>query len=111
MGHIDCRWHQRAFSEVMSAHSGLKQCFSTVNHSAISLCTMVDANPLPDGIVGASVLAALFFIEPCCTHSGIVRTLQKRILSANAMQMTRPIAMFHVFSFASFMRADCIHHD
>jgi hypothetical protein len=43
--------------------------------------------------------------------SGIVRTLWKRTLSANAMQITRPFAMFHGFSFASFMRADHIHHD
>jgi hypothetical protein len=77
---------------------------------------MIDANPLPDGIVGASVLAALFLYRAMLyTHacsSGIVRTaLWKRTLSANAMQMTRPIAMFHGFSFASFMRADRIHHD
>jgi len=100
----------------MSAHSGLKQCYSTVNHSAIALCAMIDANPLPDGIVGASVLAALFLYRAMLyTHacsSGIVRTaLWKRTLSANAMQMTRPIAMFHGFSFASFMQADHIHHD
>jgi hypothetical protein len=99
----------------MSAHSGLKQCFSTVNHNAIVLCTMIDANPLPDGIVGASVLAALFLYRAMLyTHtcsSGIFRTLWKRTLSANAMQMTRPIAMFHWYSFASFMRADRICHD
>jgi hypothetical protein len=99
----------------MSAHSGLKQCLFTVNHSAIALCTMIDANPLPDGIVGSSVLAALFLYRAMLyTHacsSGIVRTLRKRTISANAMQMTRPIAIFHGFSFASFMRADCINHD
>jgi hypothetical protein len=53
---------------------------------------MIDANPLPDGIVGASVLAALFlFRAMLCTHtcfSGIVQTLWKRTLSVNAMQMT-----------------------
>jgi hypothetical protein len=79
MAHINCQWHQRAFSEVMSAHSSLKQCFSTVNHSAIALCTMIDANTLPDGIVGASVLAALFLFRAMLyTHTGfyrIVRTL------------------------------------
>jgi hypothetical protein len=101
----------------MSALSGLKQRLSTVNHSAIALCTMIDANPLPDGIVGASVFTALFLYRAMLyTHacsSGIVRTLWKRTLSANAMQMTRrPIAMCHGFSFASFMRADRrIHHD
>jgi hypothetical protein len=76
---------------------------------------MIDANPLPDGIVGASILAALFLYRAMLyTHacsSGIVQTLWKRTLSANAMQMTRPIAMFHGFSFASFMRADRIHHE
>jgi hypothetical protein len=76
----------------MSALSGLKQCLSTVNHSAIVLCTMIDANPLPDGIVGASVLTALFLYRAMLyTHacsSGIVRPLWKRTLSANAMQMT-----------------------
>jgi hypothetical protein len=115
MAHINCRWHQRAFSEVVSALSVLKQRLSTVNHSAIALCTMIDANPLPDGIVGASVLAALFLFRAMSyTHAGfyrIVRTLWKRTLSANAMQMTRPIAMFHRYSFASFMRADRICHD
>jgi hypothetical protein len=83
--------------------------------SGIALCTMIDANPLPDGIVGASVLAALFLFRAMLyTHayfSGIVRILWKRTLSVNAMQMTRPIAMFHGFSVASFMRADRIHHD
>jgi len=115
MAHINCRWHHRAFSEVVSALSVLKQCLSTVNHNAIALCTMIDANPLPDGIVGASVLAALFLFRAMSyTHAGfyrIVRTLWKRTLSANAMQMTRPIAMFHRYSFASFMRADRICHD
>jgi hypothetical protein len=76
---------------------------------------MIDANPLPDGNFGASILAALFLFRAILyTHacfSGIVQTLWKRTLSVNAMQMTRPIAMFHGFSFASFMRADRIHHD
>jgi hypothetical protein len=65
----------------MSAFSGLKQRLSTVNHSAIALCTMIDANPLPDGIVGASVLAALFLFRAMLyTHAGsyrIVPTLWK----------------------------------
>jgi hypothetical protein len=100
----------------MSALSSLKQRLTTVNHSAIALCTMIDASPLPDGIVDASVLTALFLYRAMLyTHacsSGIVRTLWKITLSANAMQMTRrPIAMGHGFSFASFMRADRIHHD
>jgi hypothetical protein len=42
---------------------------------------MIDANPLPDGIVGASVLAALFLFSAMLhTHAGfyrIVRTLWK----------------------------------
>jgi hypothetical protein len=83
--------------------------------SGIALCTMIDANPLPDGNFGASVLTALFLFRAMLyTHScfsGIVQTLWKRTLSVNAMQMTRPIAMHHGFSFASFMQADSIHHD
>jgi len=59
---------------------------------------MIDANPLPDGIVGASILAALFLFRAMLyTHTcffGIVRTLWKRTLSVNAIQITRPIAMF-----------------
>jgi len=115
MAHINCRWHHRAFSEVVSALSVLKQRLSTVNHSAIALCTMIDANPLPDGIVGASVLAALFLFRAMLyTHAGgygKVRTLWICTLFAIAMQMTIPIAMFHRFSLASFMQAVCINHD
>jgi hypothetical protein len=115
MAHINCQWHHRAFSEVISAHSGLKQRLSTVNHSAIALCTMIDANPLPDGIVCASVLAALFlFRAMLMTHAGgygKVRTLWICTLFAITMQMTIPIAMFHRFSLASFMQAVCINHD
>ena len=99
----------------MSALSGLKQRLSTVNHSAIALCTMIDANPLPDGIVGASVLAALFLFRAMLyTHAGgygKVRTLWICALFAIAMQLTIPIAMFHRFSVASFMQAVCINHD
>jgi hypothetical protein len=116
MAHINCRWHQRAsFSEVMSAHSGLKQRLSTVNHIAIALCTMIDANPVPEGIVCSSVLAALFlFRAMLMTHAGgygKVRTLWICTLFAITMQMTIPIAMFHRFSLASFMQAVRINHD
>jgi hypothetical protein len=99
----------------MSALSGLKQHLSTVNHSAIALCTMIDANPLPDGIVGASVLTALFlFRAMLMTHAGRygkVRTLWICTLFAITMQMAIPIAMFHRFSLASFMQAVRINHD
>ena len=58
-------------SEVKSALLGLKQRLSTLNHSAIALCTMIDANLIPDGIVDASVLTALFlFIAMLYTHAG-----------------------------------------
>ena len=64
-----CRCRQRA-SEVKSALPHLKQRLSTLNHSAIALCTMIDANPIPDDIVGASVLTALFlFIAMLYTHA------------------------------------------
>jgi hypothetical protein len=99
----------------MSALSGLKQHLSTVNHSAIALCTMIDANPLPDGIVGASVLTALFlFRAMLMTHAGRygkVKTLWICTFFAITMQMAIPIAMFHRFSLASFMQAVRINHD
>jgi hypothetical protein len=99
----------------MSALFGLKQRLSTVNHSAIVLNTMIDANPLPNGIVGASVLTALFlFRAMLMTHAGgygKVRTLWICTLFATTMQMTIPIAMFHRFSLASFMQAVRINHD
>jgi hypothetical protein len=76
----------------MSALSSLKQRLSTVNHSAIALFTMIDANSLPDDIVGASVLTALFpFRAILMTQDGgygKVRTLWIYILFAITMQMT-----------------------
>jgi hypothetical protein len=73
----------------MSALSSLKQRLSTVNHSAIALFT---ANSLPDDIVGASVLTALFpFRAILMTQDGgygKVRTLWIYILFAITMQMT-----------------------
>ena len=96
-------------------HSGLKQRLSTVNHIVIVLCTMIDANPLPYGIVCASAFAALFlFRAMLMTHAGgygKVRTLWICTLFAITMQMTIPIAMFHRFSLASFMQAVRINHD
>jgi hypothetical protein len=47
---------------VISALPCLKQWLSTLRHSAIALCTMTDANPIPHGIFGASVACALFFL-------------------------------------------------
>jgi hypothetical protein len=85
----------------MSALSDLKQRLLTVNHSAIALCIMIDANPLPDGIACASVLAALFLFRAMLyTHAGRydkVRTLWICTLFVITMQMTKPIAMFHRF--------------
>ena len=87
MTHINCRCRQGE-SEVMSALSGPKQCLSTVNLSAILLCTMIFANPIPDGFVCASVLAALFlFIAMLDADSagclGKVRTLWIWTLTVN----------------------------
>jgi hypothetical protein len=63
----------------MSALSGLKQRLSTVNHSALAPCTMIDANPIPDSIVGASVLTAFFLFRAMLDAQtgclGKVRTL------------------------------------
>jgi hypothetical protein len=54
-----------------SALPGLKKQLSTLNHGAIALCTMMNANPIPDGIVGASVLAALFLFRAMLNaHTG-----------------------------------------
>jgi hypothetical protein len=99
----------------MNALSGLKQHLSTVNHSAIALCTMIDANPLPDGIVCASILTALCLFKAMLhTHAGgygKIRTLWICTLFAITMQMKIPIAMFCRFSLASFMQAVRINHD
>ncbi len=55
---------------MISALPCLKQWLSTLRDSAIVLCTMIDANPIPDGIVGASVASALFlFIAMLYTHA------------------------------------------
>jgi hypothetical protein len=45
---------------VRSALPCLKQRLATTRDCAIALCTMTDANAIPDGIVGASVVTALF---------------------------------------------------
>ena len=82
---------------------------------AIVLCTMTDANTIPDGIVGASIVTAWFlFIAMLDTDAvwlDVVRTLWIWTLSAFAMQMTTPITMFHGFPFALFMQADQFIHD
>ena len=76
---------------------------------------MIDANPLPYGIVCASAFAALFlFRAMLMTHAGgygKVRTLWICTLFAITMQMTIPIAMFHRFSLACFMQAIHINYD
>ena len=76
---------------------------------------MIFANPLPDGIVCASVLAAFLFVAMFDAHTagclGKVRTLWICTLFAITMQMTIPIAMFHRFSLASFMKSVRINHD
>jgi hypothetical protein len=43
-----------------SALPCLKQQLATTRDCAIALGTMTDANTIPDGIVGASVVTALF---------------------------------------------------
>ena len=44
-----------------------------------------------------------FFLEPCCTHTPAFLALFKHCGKEHFL--------FHGFSFASFMRADRIHHD
>ncbi len=43
-----------------SALLGLKQRLATTRDCAIALCTMTDANTIPDGVVGASIVTSLF---------------------------------------------------
>jgi hypothetical protein len=82
----------------------LKQRLATTRDCAIALCTMTDANTIPDGIVGASVVTAFFlFIAMLDTEAvglDIVGTLWIFALSLFAMQMTTPITMSHGFPFA-----------
>jgi hypothetical protein len=47
----------------------LKQRLSTLRDSAIALCTINDANPIIDGIVGASVVSALFLVLIAMLHT------------------------------------------
>ncbi len=93
----------------------LKQWLATTRDCAIALCTMTDANAIPDGIVGASVVTALFlFIAVLDTEAvglDVVGTLWIFALSLFAMQMTITITMFHGFLFASFMHAYQFIHD
>ncbi len=76
---------------------------------------MIDANPIPHSIFGASMACALFvFIAMLYTHAvslDIVGTLWICTLSAITMQMTIPIAMCHGCPMAFFMQAVRIHHD
>jgi hypothetical protein len=80
-----------------------------------SACTMTDANAIPDGIVGASVVTALFlFIAMLDTEAlglDVVGTLWIFALSLFVMQVTIPITMFHGFPFASFMYTYQFIHD
>jgi hypothetical protein len=86
---------------VRSALLCLIQWLATTRDCAIALCTMTDANAIPDGIVDASVVTALFlFIAVLDTEAiglDIVGTLWIFALSLFAMQMTIPITMFHGF--------------
>ncbi len=88
-----------------SALPCLKQGKDTTRDCAIALCTMTDANAIPDGIVGASVVTAFFlFIAMLDTEAvglDIVGTLWIFALYLFAMQMTIPIIMSHgLFLFA-----------
>jgi hypothetical protein len=89
---------------VRSALPCLKQWLATTRDCAIALCTMTDANAIPDGIVGASAVTAFFlFIAVLDTEAvglDVVRTLGIFALSLFAMQMTIPNTMFQVFLFA-----------
>jgi hypothetical protein len=89
---------------VRSALLCLIQWLATTRDCAIALCTMTDADAIPDGIVGASVVTALFlFIAVLDTKAiglDVVGTLWIFALFLFAMQMTIPITMFHGFPFA-----------
>jgi hypothetical protein len=79
---------------VRSALLCLIQRLGTTRDCAIALCTMTDANAIPDGIVGASVVTAFFlFIAVLDTEAiglDVVETLWIFTLSLFAMQMTIP---------------------
>ena len=89
---------------MISALLCLIQRHGTTRGCAIALCTMTDANAIPDGIVCASVVTACFlFIAMLDTEAiglDIVGKLWKFALSLFAMQITIPITMFHGFPFA-----------
>ncbi len=72
----------------------------TTRDCAIALCTMTDADAIPDGIVGASVVTAFFlFIAVLDTEAiglDVFEILWIFTLSLFAMQMTIPITIFHV---------------
>jgi hypothetical protein len=100
---------------VRSARPCLKQRLATTRDFAIAVCTMTDENVIPDGIVGASVVTALFlFIAVLDTDAvglDVAGTLWIFALSLFAMQMTMPITMFHGLPFALFMLACQFIHD
>ncbi len=102
-------------TEVRSALPCLKQRLATTRDCAIAICTMTDANAIPDGIVGASAVTALFlFIAMLDTEAvglDVVGTLWIFELSLFTMQMTIPITMFCGFPFAAFMHAYQFIHD
>ncbi len=82
----------------------LIQRHGTTRDCAIALCTITDANAIPDGIVGASVVTAFILLIAVLDTEAIgldvVETLWIFTLSLFTMQMTIPITMFHGFPFA-----------
>jgi hypothetical protein len=59
--HIDMKLPPRG-GGVRSALPCLKQRLAAPRDCAIALCTVTDADTIPDGIVGASIITAFFFL-------------------------------------------------
>jgi hypothetical protein len=76
---------------------------------------MTDADTIPDGIVGASVVTAFILsiamLDTQAIWLDVVGALWMCALSLFTMHMTIPITMFHGFPFASFMHAYQPIHD
>jgi hypothetical protein len=74
---------------VRSALPCLKQQLATTRDCAIALCTMTDANTIPDGIVGASIVTAFFLfiavVDTDAVRLDVVGTLWIFALSLFAM--------------------------
>jgi hypothetical protein len=94
------------------AVSFLKHSSVTLFYHARALGTMGDANTIPHSIFVASVHQACFHFV-AVSHAeafllGHVNTVQIATPLANAIKMTKAIAIFYCFYFSSISRAEKI---